>query len=146
MKNFRIVAIITAIIGLGVSSYLTWAKLTHQNVVCINNLSDCNIVNSSSYSEWQGIPVALIGMIGYFLIIVLFTVYKDNNTITRYIPLLLFGITLFGIVYSLYLTYLELFVIHALCQWCLVSALAMIVLFVLSAIFLGKTKIIGTIL
>jgi len=145
MKNIRITAIVTAFIGLAVSAYLAWAKVTHQNVVCIESMGDCNLVNTSSYSEWRGIPIALFGVIGYALILALIVAYTSNKKVKNIIPLTLFGITLFGALYSLYLTYLELFLIHALCPWCLISAIAMIMLLVISSILLGKSKIIESI-
>ncbi|MGB8253340.1 MAG: vitamin K epoxide reductase family protein, partial [Anaerolineaceae bacterium] len=101
MKNLRITAIVTAFIGLAASSYLAWAKVTHQNVVCIQTVGDCNLVNSSSYSEWRGIPIALLGVIGYVLILAILVAYKSSKKVNKIIPLTLFGITLFGALYSL---------------------------------------------
>ena len=141
MKNLRITAIVSALIGLTASAYLTWAKITHQNVVCIEGMGDCNIVNSSSYAEWRGIPIALIGMIGYLLILALLVLYKNGKSFNRLIPITLFCFTLFGAMYSFYLTYIEIFRIHALCQWCLISALAMVYLFITATVFISKSKL-----
>jgi uncharacterized membrane protein len=145
MNKLRIIAIVAAIIGLTVSAYLSWAKLSNQNVVCFEAMGDCNLVNSSSYSTWRGIPIAFLGMVAYALILILFAFKSTNEKTQGIIALSLFGITVFGSLYSIYLTYLELFVIHALCPWCLVSAIAMIMLCVISMIFLSRSKIIESI-
>ena len=145
MKKLRIIAIVTAVIGLAVSTYLSVVKLTNQDVVCFTGTNECNIVNSSSYSMWRGIPVAILGAVGYILILAILLVMNKQKFQSSVIMLALFGITAFGTLYSLYLTYVELFIIHAICPWCLTSAIAMFVLFIISAIILGRSKLMTTI-
>jgi uncharacterized membrane protein len=145
MKKLRILAIVTAVIGLAVSTYLSVVKLTNKNVLCFAGADDCNIVNSSSYSMWRGIPVAILGAAGYILILTILLIMNKQKFQSSVIMLALFGITAFGTLYSLYLTYVELFIIHAICPWCLTSAIAMFVLFIISAIILGRSKLMTTI-
>ncbi len=145
MKKLRITAIVTAVIGLGVSTYLSVAKLANQDVQCFAGASDCNIVNSSAYSMWRGIPVAILGVLGYVLILALLLILGKQKSQSSVIMLALFALTVFGTLYSLYLTYVEIFIIHAICPWCLTSAIAMFVLFIISAIILGRSKLLNTI-
>ena len=145
MIKLRLAALVVAVIGLTVSTYLAVVKLVHQDVLCFAGADDCNIVNNSAYSMWRGIPVAILGVLGYLVILALLFIMGKQKIESSVIILALFGITVFGTVYSLYLTYVELFIIHAVCPWCLTSAIAMFVLFIISAIILGRSKVINTI-
>jgi uncharacterized membrane protein len=121
-----------ALAGLGVSAYLTWTHLAHQSVAC-GQSQDCDIVQQSVYSEIAGIPVALLGLLAYAALFVL-TLLRGRvpEDLDDYIPLAIFGISLIGVLYSAYLTYLELFVIYAICRWCVSSAIIITAIFLLS--------------
>jgi len=82
---------------------------------------DCDLVNRSQYSVLHGVPVALIGILGYLLIVSLSTVYREKAET----PFILAGVALAGMGFALYLTYIEGFVLHAWCIVCL-SSLALI--------------------
>ena len=130
---------IAAILGLSVAVYLTISKLTHSQLYCTPGLGDCNKVNSTRWSLLWGIPLAAYGA-GMYAVILLVQLLKDRvKYIAKYEHLLLFGISLFGFLFSLYLTYLELFVIKAVCQWCVVSALSVTTIFIVSIIRLVKS-------
>jgi len=118
--------------GIGVSAYLTWTHLAHQSVAC-GQSQDCDIVQQSVYSEIAGIPVALLGLIAYTALFVL-TLLRGRvpDLWGDYVPLAIFGISLIGVLYSAYLTYLELFVIYAICRWCVSSAVIITAIFLLS--------------
>jgi len=121
-----------SLVGMGVSAYLTWTHLAHQSVAC-GQSQDCDIVQQSVYSEIAGIPVALLGLMAYaalFAMTLLRTHIPDPWD--DYVPLAIFGISLIGVLYSAYLTYLELFVIHAVCRWCVSSAIIVTAIFLLS--------------
>lgn len=90
----------------------------------------CDIVNRSHYSTVLGVPVALIGVCGYLLILVLATVYR-NHSETR---ALLLTASVAGLAFSLYLTYIERFILHAWCVLCLTSLLLILVEATLSAL------------
>jgi uncharacterized membrane protein len=145
MKKLRMIAIVAAVIGLAVSTYLSVVKLANMDVVCFAGASDCNIVNTSGYSVWRGIPVAILGVVGYIIILALLLILGKQKYESSGIMLALFGVTLFGMLYSLYLTYVEIFIIHAICPWCVTSAIAMLVLFIVSTILLGRSKLMNTI-
>ena len=82
---------------------------------------NCDLVNRSQYSMFHGIPVALLGILGYLLILSLATVYREKAET----PFILAGSVLTGFAFALYLTYIEAFVLHAWCILCL-SSLALI--------------------
>jgi len=118
--------------GIGVSSYLTWAHLAGQSVAC-GQSQDCDIVQQSVYSEVAGIPVALIGLAAY-IILFLLTLVRGHipEDLEDYVPLAVFGVSLIGVLYSFYLTYLELYIIYAICRWCVTSAIIITAIFLLS--------------
>jgi vitamin-K-epoxide reductase (warfarin-sensitive) len=82
---------------------------------------NCDLVNRSQFSRVLGLPVALIGILGYLLLLSLSTIYRDKAET----PIMLLAISSAGLCFSLYLTYIEGFVLHAWCVLCL-SSLAVI--------------------
>lgn len=128
---------IASIIGLIVSGYLSYVKIFHTPIYCTPGLGDCQSVNSSRWSELWGIPVALIGLVGYLCILFIVFLSHKVTLIKTHTSEFLFGLGLFGFLFSAYLTYLELFVLRTICQWCILSALCMTVIFIAS-IFLIK--------
>jgi uncharacterized membrane protein len=132
--------IIVALAGLVDSLYLVWIKIANDKIYCLPGLGDCWTVNTSQYSQVFGIPVAVFGAIGYLLILLVALFVNRSNFLRDNQITFLFGITLAGFLYSLYLTYLELFVIHAICPFCVFSAIAMTALFVFSVIRLVKSQ------
>lgn len=140
MKNqkLRITAIILAIIGLVTSIYLLWIKVSNNQALCLPGIGDCWSVNTSIYSEFLGIPVSIFGAGGYLaILVVLFaeTRYKIAKLYSQYA---MFGLTLLGVIVSAILTYLELAVIHAVCPFCVLSAIVMTLLFILTIVSLVK--------
>jgi len=126
--------LVTAMIGLAVSIYLYIIKISNDKSLCIQGVGDCWSVNNSPYSEMYGIPIALLGALAYISIIGVLIFERKFPIFSQNSPYLLFGITLTGILYSIYLTYLEIAVIKAICPFCVISALAMVVLFVTALI------------
>lgn len=130
--------IFLAIIGLVDSLYLTWIKLSGSEAIC-SGVGGCDVVNTSEYALLAGIPIALFGAAAYVAILLVLWLENRNSWLSENGPLLLFGITLFGFLYSLYLTYIELFVIFAICPFCVASAVVMTIMFVLSWIRLRNS-------
>ncbi|MBN2257797.1 MAG: vitamin K epoxide reductase family protein [Anaerolineaceae bacterium] len=137
-KNLRLAAIVATFIGLAVSMYLAWTKISNQDVLCFEGMGDCNIVNASAYSMWRGIPIAFIGIIGYLFILLFLFLFSIPKVPSSGIILALFIFSSFGTIYSVYLTYVQFFIIHAFCPWCLMSALMMVTIFIISTIMLIK--------
>jgi len=105
-------------IGLGIAGYLTYIHYAGIAPVCAIN-GGCEKVQSSRYAEIVGVPVALIGLLGYTAIGATLFVPGDRGRLAGAF------LTLGGLAFSLYLTYLELFQIKAICQWCVGSAVVM---------------------
>jgi vitamin-K-epoxide reductase (warfarin-sensitive) len=95
----------------------------------------CDIVNRSTYSTLLGIPVALIGIIGYLGLVALATVYRSKAET----PLLLLMASIAGLGFALYLTYIEGFVLAAWCILCLSSLALILAICVLSSVLIART-------
>jgi uncharacterized membrane protein len=124
--NSRAVIITLSFIGFIIAAYLSYLYYTKAETnFCITG-SSCDIVRLSGYSSVVGIPVSLIGLVGYFA---LFTITVSNIS-DRIKWLILYFISLPGLVFSIYLTYVELFVLKAICSFCLISAIVMTAIFI----------------
>jgi uncharacterized membrane protein len=109
-----------SVAGLLVSVYLTWSHLRGQTPVCVGGSSGCETVQTSRYAQVLGVPVAMIGIAG-FAGLLFSALFRGEMAV-------LFGlfVALVGVLFSGYLTWLELFVIRAICQWCVASAVLMV--------------------
>ncbi len=114
--TLRALLAVLAVAGIAVSAYLTWSHLRGVAPVCVGGSAGCETVQTSRYSEVLGIPVALLGLLGYAGLLLSAAIKGERAAV--------FGlfVALVGTLYSAYLTYLELFVIQAICQWCVASA------------------------
>ncbi len=120
---------ILSIIGVIVAAYVLQGWLRNSPLVCING-SECAAVSKSPYSYPFGIPVPAVGLIGYaFLTVLAFA--RTASTDKRLLWGIL-GMGAFGVVFVSWFTYTELFIIHAVCTWCAVSAVNMYVIFLLA--------------
>jgi uncharacterized membrane protein/thiol-disulfide isomerase/thioredoxin len=120
-----------SLLGLGVSIYLAYVEINHVEAVC-GPVGHCNIVQSSPYAQIVGIPVAVLGLLNFVAIIVLWAIQKySDGPLANLSTLALVGLTIFGTGFSIYLTMLEIFVIQAICAWCLSSAVITTVLMLL---------------
>jgi len=132
-RGLSLLTPILALLGVGISGYLTYVKLSATQAVCLG-LGECETVQNSPYSVILGIPIAVLGLLTYLAIIALWWWSQDEQRpYADLAPMILFGITLFGFLYSAYLTYLELFVLKAICPWCVASAIIMTVLMIINA-------------
>ncbi len=125
-RTLRIVMIVLATVGLGVASYLTYVHYSGSPPVCTAGGS-CLKVQTSVYSKLAGVPVALMGLIGY--IAILASLLAPEGETSRFATLVF---TIGGFGFSAYLTYRELFSIHAVCEWCASSAVIMTILMLLA--------------
>jgi uncharacterized membrane protein len=141
MKKLNLYALIAAIIGALDATYLTWIKLSHNETQCAPGLGDCFTVNTSRYSELFGIPVAIFGLATYLLIIAILLLKSRSEFLRENGTMAIFGISLIGVIYSAYLSYLEEYVIHAWCPYCVVSAIMITIIFVLSVLHLKQEVI-----
>lgn len=122
------------VLGVGVASYLSFVEVTQVEAVC-GPVGDCNTVNQSQYATLFGfLPVGVLGLLGYGVILLLWLMGRWGPEGGRdRAKLGLWGAALFGVLFSIYLTFLEPFVIGATCAWCLSSAVIMTLLLWASA-------------
>jgi uncharacterized membrane protein len=124
---------VLAVLGLLVAFYLSYVETTQTAAVC-GPVGDCNAVQSSSYARLFGVlPVGVMGLAGYVAILVAWAwALLRRDVLAKYAPLTVALMCVFGVAFSIYLTSLELFVIKAVCIWCLASAVIMALLLVLA--------------
>lgn len=127
MRRLDLAIGLIALIGLGIAAYLTYIHYAGIQPLCLAS-GGCEKVQSSHWSKLAGIPVATIGLVGYAAILALLFVPGEIGLAgTALVALVGFG-------FSAYLTWVELARIHAVCQWCVASAILMTLLAVLSVV------------
>jgi uncharacterized membrane protein len=126
--TLRAIATFLATFGIGVAAYIAAADSGGGSPVCIAGGHGCQTVAESSYSHLAGVNIAAFGIVGYVLLLLCALLRGDGARMAG------FALSLVGFGYSLYLTYLELFKIDAICQWCVASAVLMTLLFATDAI------------
>ncbi len=127
----RIIAFV-AVLGIGVATYITIADSGGGAPTCLAGGGGCETVANSSYSHIAGVNVAVFGIVGYALLLASAFFASDAARFGG------FAVALGGFGFSVYLTYLEIFKIEAICQWCVGSAVLMTILFLLNA-----TRLVG---
>ena len=125
--SLRRTLIALAVIGVGLASYLTYLHYSGEVVPCSTSHNTCQQVQESTYSKLAGVPVALIGLIGYLLI--LGSLLRREDETGRFVTA---ALTLGGFGFSAYLTGRELFTLEKICEWCVGSAFLMTVIMCLS--------------
>jgi len=137
-----VVAALLSIAGVSVAAYLTVVHYAHQPIAC-SSIGDCELVNSSKYADLAGVPVALLGVLSYVAIFLFVAV----ALIRHFDELILaaWGVAFAGFAFSMYLTYVELRVLDAICVYCVASAAIMTATFVaLSAyLWLARKQLLG---
>jgi uncharacterized membrane protein len=127
---YRMTAAVLSLIGLFVSAYLYLYKIGRiGNLAC--GAGGCETVQQSPWSRFAGIEVSLIGMAGYAgLLLVSLVALQPGPSTRRWPTTLLLLLSGLGVAFTAYLTYLELFVIHAICRWCVGSAVIILAIFI----------------
>jgi uncharacterized membrane protein len=122
------------VFGLGVAGYLAYVETTLTEAVC-GPVGDCNAVQQSEHARLFGlIPIAVLGVFGYVCILTVWAWgWLGRGRLAELAPVAVLGLTLFGTSFSIYLTFLEPFVVGATCSWCLASAVTMTLLLLLVA-------------
>jgi uncharacterized membrane protein len=126
-RALRLVLIVIATVGLGWATYLTYVHYSGEAPLCSIKGNPCEQVQTSVYSELAGVPVALIGALGYLLILA--ALLAPDGETSRFATA---ALTLGGFGFSLYLTYREVFTLHKICEDCVASAVIMTILMCLS--------------
>ncbi len=125
-------------LGLIVALYLVWIKFSPASLFC-SGVGGCEAVNSSVYSWVWGIPVAVFGALAYLTLLALLIMESRSRFFHEWGVYMEFGIALAGTLYSAYLTYLELAVIHQVCPYCVTSAIAMTLICILAGVRLKRS-------
>jgi uncharacterized membrane protein len=126
-----------ALIGLVIAGYLAWTRLAGGLPVC-GPLHGCETVALSPYSEIFGIPVAFLGVAFSIVLTILAAAWWRGRD--RRALLGLYGLGLLGVLFAAYLTYLELFVIGAVCVWCAAYAVTIVTGWLVAALALRAYK------
>ena len=133
-QSTRILLAALSVAGLLMSAYLTWVHFLGVSPLCLTGSGGCEAVQTSRYAEIFGVPVAVLGLAGYAGLLLSALLRGEVGA------LLGLFIALVSVLFSAYLTWLELFVIHAICQWCVTSAIFMAASFLLTAARVRRSK------
>lgn len=125
-KWIIIMLVIAVLIGFADATYLTVEH--YQNKIPPCTIGGCEIVLTGSYSQIIGIPVSLLGAIYYLFILIFLILYIDlKKEIFLRVPLI---VSIFGLIASIWFSYLQIFVIKAFCPYCAVSAVTSLIIFI----------------
>lgn len=136
-RAFYRISIGLAALGVLVSIYMTIFKITENPSMCLGN-GGCSVVNNSIYAEVYGIPVAVVGVGGYLAILGSLLLRKHSPFFETNGAMIVFGLALVGFLFTAYLIYVEVALIHALCPFCVTSQVTMTILFIISLIALAR--------
>jgi len=118
----RLASVVLSVLGILVAGYMTWAELTNNETVCVETGNiDCAAVQDSAYAKTLGVPVALLGLLGYIAILGVLMLEDQLEIAAAYGRTLVVGFALFGVIFQTYLTYVEAAVLEKWCQWCVAS-------------------------
>ena len=126
-RRLQIAIVILCLLGIGDAGYLTYVHYEGLKVLCLSS-GGCETVQASKWAKLDGIPVSVLGLIGYIAILLTLLIRSEFGRAAG------FAIALIGFGFSMYLTYRELFTIHAICQWCVGSAVLMTALTVVTGL------------
>jgi uncharacterized membrane protein len=127
-RTLRRAAAALAVMGLAVATYIAIADASSGAPACLVGGHGCETVAHSRYAHLLGVNVAVIGIAGYVSLLGAALVGGERGRLAG------FALGAMGFAFSAYLTYLELFVIDAICQWCIASAVLMSALFAVNAV------------
>lgn len=133
-------AALIALAGLFVALYLSLYKLGYIGTLACS-VGSCEAVQLSKWAALLGVPVAVWGVVFYVGVLAVALAGLSGGLVdSRRLSQLFVTMTGFGVLFSLWLTWLELFVIHAICTWCVISAVLVTILFVLALLDLREVK------
>jgi uncharacterized membrane protein len=136
----RMAIAVFSLLGLFVSLYLAMFKWGMMGVIQCS-IGGCQTVQNSRWSMFLGQPVAAWGVGAYFTLLALALIGLQPRFVNeRWVALAIFGISAVGLLFSAWLTYLEAAVIHAWCQWCVISAILITLIFILSVPGLKRAR------
>ncbi len=135
--SLRRFSLILAALGLVDSLYLVYIKIVPSSPMCFG-VGDCEAVNTSIYSTIHGIPIALFGALAYAAMLGALLLEPRTDFFAEWGPMIVFGLAFAGTLYSIYLTYIEVAVLHKICPYCVTSAVVITMICVLSGFRLSS--------
>ena len=133
-RRLAIAIAVIAALGALIAAYLTYVHYAGVKALCVSGSDGCEKVQTSTYSKLAGVPVAVLGLVGYLSILATLRVRGEGGRFSGAL------IALAGFGFSAYLTYREIFTIKAICQWCVASAVLMTALAVLTTVRLLRSE------
>ena len=134
----RMCAALLSLAGLFISAYLYLYKLGKIGSLACGS-GGCETVQWSPWSQIAGIEVSLVGLLGYAGLLVLSLMSLQPKLARERLPATLLAVLAgIGVLFTAYLTYLELFVIHAICRWCVASGVVILAIFIVSLLDLRR--------
>ena len=130
------IVFVLSLMGIIMAVYVLQSFLRQTSIVCLS--SGCEIVRKSPLSYPLGIPVPAVGLVGYSILSILAFLRTTGSRRNLLYPIL--GMSGFGVIFVSWFTYTELFVIKAVCTWCAVSAVNMLVIFTISLLMYKEAK------
>ena len=124
-------AYVFLILGLGVGIYMSIFKATGNEAMCLGN-GACSIVTESRFSEINGIDVPVIGVIGNLVLLAVLFFENRISFLQKNGTLIFFGLALAGFLFTLWLIYLEIFILKALCPFCVTAQTSMVIVFIIA--------------
>ncbi|MBZ0284892.1 MAG: vitamin K epoxide reductase family protein [Anaerolineae bacterium] len=140
MDTLRILSLVLIAVGIVISGYLSYVKLTNVAMVCVESGAfNCEVVQNSAYSRLFGIPIAWLGLATYLVMGAIILLEKRVAFLREYSAIMVFGINLFGWLFSMWLVYVQVVLLKALCPWCLSHEVVITILFVISGLRLRRS-------
>jgi len=138
MSRLHKLSLVLSIIGLLNAAYLSWTKLVNTTIYCGPGSSACDAVSNSIYGQIMGVPVAYLGFMSYLAILALLLLENRSEFMQNNGPIAVFGLALIGTLFSGYLQYASIFLLQEVCPYCVVNALVMLTLLIVSILRLRQ--------
>lgn len=127
-KPLTLLSLLLALVGLGLSAYLTYVHFNPSALTC--SVGGCDVVQGSQFSTMFGVPIAMFGLAMFLTLIAGIILREIRTDWAELISTAIVMILVAAVIYWAYLTYLELRVIYAVCQWCVATSIATLLLLV----------------
>ena len=138
--SLRTISLLLIAVGIIVSGYISYTTLTKTAIQCVQGAGfNCEVVQSSVYSKLAGIPVAYLGLATYLFLGALLLLENRIEFLQNNGVMIVFGITLFAFLYSMWLVYVQAALLEAFCPWCLTHEAVMTLLFIVSGMRMWKS-------
>ncbi len=136
MTRMLRLSLLLGLVGAGIGAYLVWVHYDLDALVC--GLGDCEVVQTSSYAEVFGIPIAILGLLMYVALVGLTLARLLRPALLVPASMAALAITGAGSLYSAWLTWVEIEVLEAICQWCVASAIVTTAMFIVEIVIFSR--------